>query len=260
MYKNILLQVEGAKATITLNRPEVLNALDWTTLSELEAALKGIEEDSQIRVVIIAAAGRAFCTGADLSYLKTTRNNPLEMSDFLHLACRVHNLIESLSKPVIAAVNGLALAGGLEMTLACDIVIASETARLGDQHANYGIIPGGGGTQRLPRIIGIRRAKELLLTGKWITATEAERIGLINQVVPPDKLSEAANELADKLASLSPVASRAMKELVNQGIQIDLNAALELEIGAVFKHSFTEDFREGLAAFKEKREPKFSGK
>ncbi len=198
-YKNILVQIDGAKATITLNRPEVLNALNWDLLSEMEASLRSLEENNQIRVIIITGAGRAFSAGADLSHVKNILDQPLALVDFLHLAHRVHNFIEKMSKPVIAAINGLALAGGLELAISCDVIIASETARIGDQHANFGLIPGGGGTQRLPRLIGIRRAKELMFTGKWLTPAEAERIGLINQVVPADS---PADEIRADIAHL----------------------------------------------------------
>ena len=177
--------------------------------------------------------------------------------DSYHTIC---NTIENLSKPVIAAINGLALAGGLEIVECCDIAIASEEARLGDQHANYGLVPGGGSTQRLPRLIGIRKAKELLLTGDWISAKEAEAIGLVNKAVPANKLEEVVNELATKLAERSPMASKAIKFLVNRGMQTDLATALELEKGAVAHHSTSEDVAEGMRAFMEKRKPVFKGR
>lgn len=222
--------------------------------------MKEIEKDDRIRVAIITGAGRAFCAGADLSYVKNLFESSQEILEFLKLAHRVHNFVENLGKPVIAALNGLTLAGGLELAMSCDIVVAAETARLGDQHANYGIIPGGGGSQRLPRIVGVKRAKEMLLTGNWITAAEGEKYGLVNHVVPPEKLMETAHEIADKLARVSPVASRNMKYLVNKGMQVDLYSGLEMEIGVAFQHFFSEDYREGITAFKEKRQPEFKGK
>ena len=165
-----------------------------------------------------------------------------------------------MSKPVIAAVNGIALAGGLEVVEACDIAIASEDARLGDQHANYGLLPGGGGSQRLPRLIGRRKAMELLLTGDWISAKEAEAIGLVNKAVPADKLEETVNEFAQKLAERSPLTSKTLKKLVNEGMQMDLDAALDLEINTVAPLFGSEDVIEGFSAFNEKRKPVFKGK
>jgi enoyl-CoA hydratase/carnithine racemase len=161
---------------------------------------------------------------------------------------------------VIAAINGFALAGGLELVEACDIAIASQEARLGDQHANFGLMPGGGGTQRLPRLVGVRKAKELLFSGDWVSPQEAERIGLVNRVVPAEKLEEAVDEMAKKLAEKSPLATKAMKAAVNRGMQTDLATALELEIGTILHHFTSEDVIEGINAFEEKRKPVFKGK
>ena len=258
-YKNIMVDIEGARATITLNRPEALNALNQELLTELETALRSIGGDSEVRVVILTGKGRAFCAGADMKSLESMEN-PQQMREHLCQIYKVHDLLESLGQPVIAALNGLTLAGGLELAMACDLIVASEEARIGDQHARYGLIPGGGATQRLPRRIGINRAKELLFTGKWITAIEAERIGLVNQVVPHENLYEAAAEMASSLAALSPAANKNIKQLVNKGMQIDLESALKLEFEAEMEHMSGSDAREGLAAFKEKRKPKFGGR
>ena len=213
-----------------------------------------------MRVVVITGSGRAFCAGADLKYIKELLGNPQKMAEFGQLFHETYGMIENLSKPVIAAINGLALAGGIELLEACDIVIASEEVRIGDQHANFGLVPGGGGTQRLPRLIGIRKAKELLLTGDWVSGKEAEAIGLVNKAVPADKLEEAVNEMATKLAERSPMASKTIKFLVNRGMQTDLATGLELEKGALASHSATEDMAEGVAAFLEKRKPVFKGR
>ena len=259
-FTNIILEKKDHIAKITLNRPEALNAIDPTTYMELHAAAEDIEADDEIRVVIITGKGRAFCAGADLKAIRSILGHADQVLKFLEGCHRAYNAIENLSVPVIAAVNGIALAGGIELVEACDIVIASETAQLGDQHANFGLVAGGGGTQRLTRQIGFKKAKELLLTGDWLSAKEAEALGLVNKVVPADKLEEAANEMAQKLAKKSPMASKCIKMLANKGIQADLYTGLQMEISAVAAHFLTEDFAEGLKAFDERREPHFPGR
>lgn len=268
-YQNIIFEKSGGKAEVILNRPEKLNALSFDTYRELIQAFEEIEKDTEIRVVVLKARGRAFCAGADLADLATTASTMKDfspeklgemMGDAGRLSINAYGAIENCSKPVIAAIHGLAVAGGLELIEACDFAIASEEARLGDQHANFGLVPGGGGTQRLPRLIGIRRAKELLFTGVWISPQEAERIGLVNKVVPADKLGEAVEEMCQKLINKSPTATRIMKKLVNEGMQMDLASGLELEAQAIFEHFRSEDFREGIRAFIEKRKPEFKGK
>jgi len=268
-YQNIILEKSAGKAEVTLNRPDKLNALSFDTYRELIQAFEEIEKDMEIRVVVLKARGRAFCAGADLGDLATTASamqdfSPAKlgemMGDMGSLSIDAYGAVENCSKPVIAAIHGLAVAGGLELIEACDFAIASEEARLGDQHANFGLVPGGGGTQRLPRLIGIRRAKELLLTGDWISPQEAERIGLINKVVPADKLDEAVEEMCQKFINKSPSATKTMKRLVNEGMQMDLASGIELEAKAVFEHFRSEDFREGVRAFIEKRKPEFKGK
>jgi enoyl-CoA hydratase/carnithine racemase len=258
--KPILLEKKDGIAKITLNRPEVLNAINRELVLELQKAIEDVEQDDSIRVVIITGAGRAFCAGADLASLRELLGRPQEIEKFVRQFHKVASAIENLGKPVIAAVNGFCLAGGIEIIEFCDIVIAAEDAKIGDQHANYGLLAGGGGTQRLPRIVAIRKAKELLLTGDCVTAAEAERIGLVNKVVPADRLEEEAMQLARKLAEKSPLASKAAKLLVNQGMQTDLATGLELELRTFVHHLGSEDVAEGLKAFAEKRKPVFQGK
>jgi enoyl-CoA hydratase/carnithine racemase len=256
-FANIILEKKEGVAKITLNRPEVLNALDVKTLQELGAAVDDVGSDPAVRVVVITATGRAFCTGADL-----TGGGAADWSldNFLRLWNRVFNSIENLSMPVIAAINGMALAGGLELVMVCDLAIAADDAKLSDQHANYGLVPGGGASQRLPRRIGITKAKELLYTGDRVSPAEAERLGLINKAVPADKLDEATNELATKLAGRSPMALKAVKRLVNRGMDNSLDAGLEMEMLAANAHGNTEDMAEGIKAFIERRPPDFPGK
>ena len=259
-FKNIILEKKDRIARIILNRPDALNALDQETYTELYEATVDIEKDDSIRVVIITGKGRAFCAGADLKSISSLVGHTYKMLAFIEGCHRTYNAVENLSKPVIAAVNGMALAGGLELVEACDIVIVADTAKLADQHANYGLVAGGGGTQRLPRQISFRKAKELLLTGDWISAQEAERLGLVNKVVPADELEKAAEEMAQKLAKKSPMASKCIKNLVNKGMQADLYTGLQLETTGAAAHFTTEDFREGLSAFGERREPDFKGR
>ncbi len=258
-FSNIVFEKKDGLARITLNRPEVLNALDVKTLEEISAAVEDIENDTSVRVVVITANGRAFCTGADLTGIGSIPpDKPRDY--FLRLWNRVFSAIENVNVPTIAAVQGMAYAGGLELVMVCDLAIAAEDARLSDQHANYGLVPGGGATQRLPRLIGIRKAKELLYTGDRITPQEAERLGLINKVVPADRLEEATDELVAKLLGKSPMALKAVKRLVNRGMESSVDAGLEMEMLAMTAHGTTEDMAEGIAAFIERRPPVFPGR
>lgn len=258
-FSNIIYEKKEGLAKITLNRPDVLNALDPKTLEEIGEALEDIENDISVRVAVITANGRAFCTGADLAGIASIPpDKPRDY--FLRLWNKVFSAIENVSVPVIAAVNGMAYAGGLELVMVCDLAIASEEAKLSDQHANRGLIPGGGASQRLPRLIGIRKAKELLYTGDRISPAEAERLGLINKVVPADKLEEATNEMVTKLLAKSPMALKAVKKLVNRGMESSLDAGLEMEMLAMTAHGTTEDFEEGVKSFLEGRPPVFPGR
>jgi len=257
-FGNIILEKREGVARITLNRPKVRNALDTETLLEIGAAVEDIGNDPDVRVVLITGAGKAFCSGADLGGIAALVDKPRDY--FLRLWNKVFSAIEHLDRPVIAVINGTALAGGLELVMVCDLAIASEDAQFSDQHANYGLVPGGGGSQRLPRLIGIRKAKELLYTGDWFSAAEAERFGLINKVVPANKLKDATDELVSKLLSKSPMALKTVKRLVNYGTEIPLAAGLEMELVGAIAHSSTEDLAEGISAFMEKRPPVFPGR
>jgi enoyl-CoA hydratase/carnithine racemase len=259
-FKNIIYEKRGPGAWIYLNRPELMNPLNLEIIQEIGQAWDDLERDSSIKALVITGKGRAFSAGADLTFIKQimgSADGPKIFAEYGRTWERVFNGIEDSRVPVIGAINGLCLAGGLELVLICDILIASEEARIGDQHANFGLIAGGGGTQRLPRKIGINRAKELLITGDWMTPQKAMEWGLVNMVVPADKLEEAATELVNKIASKSSGASRIVKQLVNQGMQMNLHEALKLEQWAVAVHFSGEDVKEGLAAFKEKRKPNF---
>lgn len=222
-YKKIILEKKNAIAKITLNKPHTLNAIDEELLSELIVALGDVEKDDSVNVVILTGAGRAFSAGRDLSGILEGREKP---------GGARYKALEDLSKPVIAAVNGYCFTGSLELVMCADIIIASENAVFGDTHARFGIIPGGGQTQRLPRQIGSKKAKELLFTCDTISATEAERIGMVNKVVPPEKLEEAALEMAEKILKNVPETVRAIKSLVNKGMKTDLETGLKIEARA----------------------------
>ncbi|MBE0481846.1 MAG: enoyl-CoA hydratase/isomerase family protein, partial [Dehalococcoidia bacterium] len=207
----------------------------------------------------VAANWRAFCTGADLTGVASVPpDKPRDY--FLRLWNKTFSAIENVGVPVIAQVNGMAYAGGMELIMVCDLAIAAEDAKLSDQHSNRGLVPAGGATQRLPRLIGTRRAKELLYTGDRITAAEAEKLGLVNRVVPADKLAESVYELAKKLAAKSPMAMKAVKRLVNDGMECSLDAGLEMEMLAMTAHGTTEDFAEGIKSFLEGRPSVFPGR
>ncbi|MCL6446611.1 MAG: enoyl-CoA hydratase/isomerase family protein [Armatimonadetes bacterium] len=256
-YQNILFEKDGNIAFITLNRPEVHNALDPRTWAELRDAIRKCKTDDGVRVVIITGAGgKAFASGADIRSLRERRALDVLKSETQETL----NDIENLNKPVIAAIDGFALGGGCELAMACDLRIATDRSRLGQPEVNLGIIPGAGGTQRLQRLVGIGKAKELIFTGEIISAAEAERIGLVNKVVPPEELLSAAREMADKIAAKAPLAISLSKAAINIGADADIVTGLQFEKFAQTVAFFTEDRLEGTTAFLEKRKPGFKGK
>ncbi|MEN1967865.1 enoyl-CoA hydratase/isomerase family protein [Lentibacillus sp. N15] len=259
-YQTIVYEKKEEKAWIYFNRPEEMNSLSKMMVNELLLVLEEVERDDSVRVVILSGKGRAFCAGADLKELLTDLDKaPDGHKGLLDFAGDLFEKLNYLSKPLIAVLNGVTLAGGLEIAMTADIVIASEKAKIGDAHANFGVLPGGGGAVRLPRKIGINRAKYLLFTGEFITAKEMKEYGIVNEVVHAEKLLEATQELADKIASKSPLVLREMKKLVRDGVEQPLNIALKQELLTLKNHTQSYDFHEGLAAFTEKRKPKFKG-
>lgn len=258
-FKNTLYEKRDGIATITINRPATLNALDEEIFLEILSRLEDAEKDENVRVVVITGAGeKAFCAGLDLETVKGI--NPINAWETTRRGQKLTLAIEELGKPVIAAINGYALGGGLELAMACDIRIASENARVGQPEVNVGLIPGLGGTQRLPRLVGKGIAKELVFTGKMIDAKTAERIGLVNMVVPPERLKSAVEELAKEIMSKPPIAIKLAKELINNSIETDQRTGLIHEAEAFGILSSTEDFREGVSAFLEKRKPEYKGR
>ena len=219
-YRNIILQVNGAVATLTLNRPDQLNPLDWFTVKELRDCHARLDEDPNVLVVIVTGSGRAFSAGGDLAGYQSLYRRPDDFRIFLNDLFMLFDRMEASSKINLAAVNGYCVAGGLELMLACDLVVASDQARIGDGHLNFGQLPGAGGSQRLPRAVGALRAKQLMLTGSMIDAREAERIGLANMVVPAAELMASANRLAAEMISKSPLGLKGAKRLVNEGLRM----------------------------------------
>lgn len=256
---NIVFEKENNLAIVTINRPKALNALNSETLRELNEVVEQINSDEEIYAVILTGAGeKAFVAGADISEMKDMTVS--EGRQFGKLGNSIFRKIELLEKPIIAAINGFALGGGCELALACDIRIASSKSKFGQPEVGLGITPGFGGTQRLARTVGISMAKELIFTGKMIDSNEAYRIGLINKIVEPDKLMEEAKAMASAIAANAPIAVKLCKTAINRGLQMDMDTAVMYE-AEIFGECFaTEDQKEGMAAFVERREKKFKNK
>ena len=257
-FYNILLEKKNAIAYITLNRPKVLNALNMATMQELSAAFHEIKGDAGTRVVILTGAGeKSFVAGADIGELQ--KNNPIEAKEYTHRGQAVLDLIEHLGRPVIACINGFALGGGCEIAMACTMRLASENAKLGQPEVKLGIIPGYGGTQRLPRLVGKGIAMQLLLTGEMISAQEAHRIGLVNEVVPAGQLISRAEAIAQSIIKNAPLAIQYCLEAVNHGMELTQQEGLYLEATLFAVSCAPEDKKEGTTAFLEKRAANFSG-
>jgi enoyl-CoA hydratase len=257
--QNILFARDGGVATITINRPKVLNALNTQTLDELRRVMLACRHDDAVRCVIITGAGeKSFIAGADINELSV--QTPTGGRQHAMTGQHVLDLIENLGKPVIAAINGFALGGGCELAMACTIRMAADTARLGQPEINLGIIPGYAGTQRLARLVGRGRALEILLTGDHLTAAEAHRLGLVNRVVPGAELMSEVTKLATALAAKAPIAMRYIIDAVNRGLDMALPDAQVFEATLFGLVSTTEDMREGTAAFLEKRKAEFKGR
>ena len=255
-YRNVLVTREGAIGIVQLNRPKVLNALNFEVMSELVSALEELDRDEAVKVIILTGGERSFAAGADLAEM--SQATPVDL--VLGRRFELWDRIRKISKPIIAAVSGYCLGGGNELAMNCDLIIASETATFGQPEVNVGIIPGAGGTQRLPRVVGKYKAMEMILTGKSISADEAYSIGLVNHVVPPESLMKEARKIATDIASKPPISIRSAKEAILKAQDTTLEVGLEFERKAFYMLFATEDGKEGMKAFLEKRKPTFKGK
>jgi len=259
-YSSIVYEQRGAGAWITLNRPDALNALSFGLMREFGDALAHARSDDAVRALVITGTGRAFCAGADLKEVAEMQAHAKPGDpDFLDVVWTVFGELRAFPKPVVAAVNGLALAGGMELVMACDVVFAAESARLGDAHSNFGVFPGAGGAAVMPRRIGLNRAKYLLFSGDHLPARELMQMGLVNQVTPDAELVAAVDRFVEKLAHKSPAVLRRMKAVANRSIDQSQESALTDELLNLRDHSRSYDMQEGLAAFREKRKPAFKG-
>jgi enoyl-CoA hydratase len=256
-YANFEIDKSDGKAIITFTRDDRLNALDSQTFRDLILAADELEADDSVDIVIMTGRGRAFVAGADINeYVDIA---VLDYVNFQRLGRWMYDRFESLSKPVIAAVNGYALGGGFELVLVADIVVAADSATFGLPEAKLGLLPGGGGTQRLTRLVGRNKAKELIMTAGFVTADEAMRLGIVNKVVPTDELMTATIAIADKIQERAPLAVQMAKQLINDGLNASLSTAITQEMGMTATLYDTQDAKEGIQAFLEKRKPTFHG-
>jgi enoyl-CoA hydratase len=257
----VLYEARGCARILTLNRPDKLNPLDWKSVRALRDAFTRADTDPQCRVVIVTGAGKSFSAGGDLDGYIDLYRLPAEFQAFLEDFFALLQAMERSTRVVIAAVNGHCVAGGLEVALACDLVVVAREARIADGHLNFGQLPGAGGSQRLPRAIGALRAKHLILTGQGIDGVEAERIGLASLAVPRAELMDTVLKLAEELAKKSALGLAMAKRLVDDGASLSLNEALRMEIERVHRYATqSHDAMEGLLAFRDKRDPAFKGR
>jgi enoyl-CoA hydratase len=258
-YETLLYEKADGIAKVTLNRPEALNALNSTVYNELYDVFESIENDDEVRVVILTGSGeKAFAAGSDVAEMANM--DPIAAQKFMATIRKASDRIYNLTKPVIAAISGYALGGGCELAMCCDLRIASEKARFGQPEINLGLIPGASGTQRLPRLIGVAKAKEMIYLGDMIDAATALNLGLVNKVVPPESLMEEAMEWAKKLASKSSPVLAMAKMAINTGIDTDINSGLNMEARCDALCFATEDQKEGMKAFLEKRKAEFKNR
>jgi enoyl-CoA hydratase len=253
----VTIDRRGSALWARLNRPESMNAIDDGILDGLDAALTEAETDSTVRTFVLTGNGRAFCAGADLNFVSRLDGG---LTDFLDDVRRTMQRLEHLELPSIAAVNGTVFAGGLELLLCCDLAVAAQDAPISDAHANYGLLPGGGGSVRLPRRVGPTWAKYLMFTGRVVAARDLVSTALFNAVVSREELESTVDELTDTIAAKSPLAVSRMKQLLNNALDQPMHVSLKAELEASRVHSQSRDMAEGLAAFRQRRQPRFTGR
>jgi enoyl-CoA hydratase len=257
-YETLIIEHRGATSWLYLNRPQAMNALSMAGMRELREGLIELRDRAETRVIVISGKGRGFCAGADLTGALPT-GEPTNEPTFLDLGEAMEAVLNNLEKPVIAAINGVTAGGGLELAMMCDFMLATASARIGDAHANFGALPGGGATVRLPRVVGVNMARYLMFTGELLSAEEAHRIGLVTRVFADDEFEAGVQAVADRIATKSPLGLRRMKMLINDALDQPTALALKAEKLVSAQHMISQDAAEGGRAFAEKRKPDFKG-
>jgi enoyl-CoA hydratase len=258
-FKHLIVEHRGRVSWVYLNRPQALNAISYECMRELRQAWTELRAREDTRVIVVSGKGRGFCAGADLTDAPSATERPGPQAPFLEEGAKMEEVLLALPKPVIAAVNGVCCGGGLELAMMCDFIVAAASAKIGDAHANFGALPGGGATVRLPRIVGVNWARYLMYTGDLFPAAEMAAIGLVNRVVEDAQLESEVQGLAEKIASKSPLSLKRMKMLINAGIDMPADLAMKMEKLVSAEHMRSNDAAEGGRAFKEKRKPEFRG-
>jgi enoyl-CoA hydratase len=258
-FKHLIVEHRGRVSWVYLNRPQALNAISYECMRELRRAWVELRDREETRVIVVSGKGRGFCAGADLTDAPSPQERPGPQASFLEEGTKMEEVLLSLPKPVIAAVNGVCCGGGLELAMMCDFIVAAASAKMGDAHANFGALPGGGATVRLPRIVGASWARYLMYTGDLFPAAEMAAIGLVNRIVEDAQLEAEVQALGEKIASKSPLGLRRMKMLINDGLDMPQSLAMKMEKLVSAEHMRSNDAAEGGRAFKEKRKPEFRG-